>query len=155
MKKKKSCLTTATPLKYSHGAHGRCCCWHWLRITAATETDRQRDTTVVGICVPHKRTHSQAHTTNTQSYLHYQYRPCSVQDTGLKGHSVLLLSPAKCQQATLVSSSPSASNVTSLWTISYSLAAEVHQNIKQPTDRGELFRDNASFSILSYATQWE
>lgn len=142
-------------LKYSHGAYGRHCWWHWLRITAAIETDRQRDTTVGGICGPHKHTHSRAHTTNTQSYLHYQYRPCSVQDTELKGHSVLLLSPVKCHQATLVSSRPSASHVTSFWTISYSLAAEVHQNIKQPTDRGEQFWDNAAASILSYATQWE
>lgn len=147
--------TTATTLKYSHGAQARRWWWRWIRITAAMETDRQRDTAVVGICVAHKHTHSQAHTTNTQPYLHYQYRPCSVQDTELKGHSVLRLSPVKCQQAALVSSSPSASHVTSSWTISYSLAAEVHQNIKQPEDRGEHFWDNAAVWILSYAAQWE
>lgn len=119
------------------------------------QTGRQRDTRVVGICVAHKHAHSQTHTTNTQSYLHYRYRPRSEQDTQLKGHSVLLLSPVKCQQATLVSSSPSASHVTSSSTISYSLAAEVHQSIKQPADRGEHFVDNAAVSLLSYATQWK
>lgn len=107
------------------------------------------------LSVPHKHTHWEAHTTNTQPYLHYQYRPCSVQDTELKGHSVLLLSPVKCHQATLVSSSSSVSHVTSFRTISHSLAAEVHQNIKQPTDRGEHLWDNAPVYILSRTTQWE
>lgn len=121
------------------------------------ETDRERDVTVIGICssVSHINMHSRAQTTNTQSYLHYQYWPCSVQDTELKGHSVLLLSPVKCHQATLVSSSPSVSHVISLWTINYSLAAEVHQNIKQPTDKGEHFWDNASVYILSDTTKRE
>lgn len=77
------------------------------------ETDRQRDFTVIGICssASHINTHSQEQTTNTQSYLHYQYRPCSMQDTKLKGHSVLLPSPMKCHQATLVSCSPSVCDI--------------------------------------------
>lgn len=60
----------------------------------------------------------------------------SVRDTELKGHSVLLLSPVKCHQATPALSSLSVSHVKSLWTIRYSLATEVHENIKHPTDRG-------------------
>lgn len=66
----------------------------------------------------------------------------SVQDTELKGHGVLLLSPVKCHHATPTLSSPYVSHVTSLWTLNYSLTEEVHENIKRPTNRSDHFLGN-------------
>lgn len=40
--------------------------------------------------------------------------------------------------------------VTSLWTISYSLAAEVHQNIKQPPEKGNHFWDFSLYIVMHH-----
>lgn len=74
--------TTARPSKYSHAAYGRRCWWPWLRITAAIETDRQRDITVVGICVPHKHTH----TFTSTHYKHTVLSSLSIQALQRAGH---------------------------------------------------------------------
>ena len=80
--------------------------------------------------VPHKHTqrHTHTHTQSPISTICAGPAACvlSAQDTELKGHSVLLLSPVKCHQATPALSSLVVSHAKSLWTISYSLAAEVH-----------------------------
>lgn len=84
-----------------HTSHfGRQPWWHGLWITAAMETDVPGDITAITVCssVSHINTH-------TKSYLHYQCWPCS--ERPLKGHSVLLLLPVKCQQATPAPSDPS------------------------------------------------
>lgn len=101
--------------------------------------------------VLHKHTYTHTHRVlSLLSVLAHAACVPSVQDTELKGHSLLLLSPAKCHQATPAPSSLSVSHVKSLWTISYSLAAEVREIIKHPTGRGEHALDNAPVYVMSY-----
>lgn len=87
--------------------------WHRLWITAVTETGRQALETslTLGFALLQCPTIN----THTESCLYNQQWPAawvpSVQDTELIGHSVLLLSPVKCHQATPALSGRSVSHV--------------------------------------------